>query len=169
MADRKTLPGKQFLGLWTGQTGAEGGGAADRVDLGEGVEAVEVQGDDGVEAAARRVESADDAGATTEGHDGDARCRTVFEQGRDLGVVAGEDDGVGGVLRAFAAAAQQVGGGFAAGAQQPVAVVGRHAFGADQRGESGSVFGGERRCGQRHVALVATGHRLTGDSENLGE
>lgn len=163
------MAGKQFLGLRAGQARAQGDGAADRVEVGEGVEATQVQGDDGREAAACRVQAADHTGAAAERDDRDALGGAVLQHREDIVVIGGEDDGVGGVLFARGAAAQQVRGGLAARAEQAVAMVDRQVLGSDHRDEPGVLFRRERRGAQRHVALIATSHRLAGHPEYLCE
>ena len=72
VAEGEAALAEQALGLRAGEAGAQFGFAGDLVEPVQGVEAAQVQGDDGVEVAADRIEAADHAGAAAERHDGDA-------------------------------------------------------------------------------------------------
>ena len=95
MPQRQPVLGQQRLGLRAAETGLEGRGHRVGVDGEQLVEADQVEGDDAGEALAAGDQAADDRGAAAEGDQGDVPLDGPGDQGRDLVVRAGPDDGVG--------------------------------------------------------------------------
>ena len=164
MADREAAFTEQSLGLRAGQAGTQFGLTGDLVEPVQGIEAAQVEADHGVELAADRVQTADDAGAAAERDHGDALLRAVVEHAGHVVVVPGEDDSIGSILIDLPAA-QQVRGGLAAGAQQSVVVAGANVLIADHSGQPVAVGGGEGGRPQSHIVDTWGTRILAGHSE----
>lgn len=167
MAEGEAVSGEQGLGLGGAQAGLEDGGAGDGVEVEQAVHAAQVQGD---ERAALGGESAHHRGAAAEGHDGEAVGGAGAQDGEDLVVVGGQDDGLGDVGDVAGADAQQVGGGLAAGVPDAALRVRADVFlAADGRGERPQGGGGGRGGGRAEV-LQGEGRRAARlDAEQVAQ
>ena len=135
MPQREAAFAEQAFGLRTRDPRAELGLSGHLVEGMQFVEPAQVEGDHGVELTSQRIETADDAGSTTERDDGDAALPAQSQNRGDLLVVAGQQHRVGCVLHSGVPASQQVKGGLAAGAEQPIPVVDAAVVSADDVGQ----------------------------------
>ena len=150
MAEGQPLGRQQGLGLGAAQSGLEGRGHRGVVDLEQALHPDEVEGDETGEPVAAGGQTAGDRGAAAEGDDGHPVPHRPGQDGRDVVVVAGADDGVGRVAQVAGALAEEVGCRLAAGAQPAGRVVGQHVLGSEsarQLVQKGRVDG---RGGQGH-------------------
>ncbi len=169
MPEGEAVSGEERLGLRGPQTGLQGGGAGDRVEVEQAVHAPQVEGDE--RAARLRGETADDGGAAAERDDRQAVFGAQTEHGPHLVVRGGQQHGRGERGGEVAAAhAQQVGGGLAAGVPDAGPGVGADVVLVAQRGGQGAVrLGGERARGDGQV-LEGDGRRLARlDAEQVAQ
>ena len=162
MPEREAVFAEQAFGVRPGDPGPENGLAGHLVEGDQPVEAAQIKRHHGAELAADRIEPADHAGAAAERDHGDAVLGAVAQDRGDGVVVAGQQHGVGRVLDAGVLAPQQVEGGLAAGAQQPIAVGGAAVLGADDPGQRVLIRLGQRRRAQLHLVGIEFG--LAGSS-----
>ena len=101
---------KQFLGPRSGDTGAELRLAGHLVEVGQLVEASQIQRHRRGEAAADRIQPPDHTGAAAEWDDGDAVLRAVPQDFGHLVIGGGQQNRVGSILKTRVLAAQQVQG-----------------------------------------------------------
>ena len=142
MADREAVLGQPGLGLGAAQTGTEGRGHRDRVDLDVG-EPAQVEADHTGVPVPAGGEATGHAGASAERHDRDVPPDGHREDVGHLVVARRADHRVGGVVEVAGAGAEQVGGRLAAGTTPADVVVGADVLVADHRGEGSEHLGGE--------------------------
>ena len=159
---------EEAFGLGAGDPGAEFGLAGDLVNPVQGVEAAQIQRNDGLEPVPDRIQSADHTGTTTERHHRYPVPRAVVQNGCHLVLAAGQHHSIGCVLLNLFAL-QQVQRGLAACVQKPVAVSGAQIFVADDGCQGDVVIGGQCTRGQVHVVDTGCGDFGGGHPEGLFE
>src|SRR6202042_3279878 len=136
MAERQAVGGELGLERRTAGAGGDPDEQGLAIDVEQAAEVTQVERDHGRMTAAEWGHSADDAGPATERDDGDPQAGTGGEQGGDLVVRFGKDDGVGGGLGGSGALADEVGIALAGGVDDPDLVVGVNPGGADGVGQA---------------------------------
>ncbi len=123
MPEREAAGTEQFLGARAGDPGAEFGLAGHLVETVQGIEAAQIQRDDGGEITAFRVQAAHHAGAATERDDRDPAFAADPQDLGHIVLIGREQHGVRCVLNAGILAAQQIQRRLTAGPQQPARIV----------------------------------------------
>lgn len=171
VADRESVRAQRSFSLGAAHAGLQDGRLRFGVDGDQRVEPTRVDADHRGEPAAHRVDTADDAGAATEGYDRDAPFGADGEQTAHLGGIGGEHHRIGGVAAIAGSHPVQVGIAFAAAVLEPREAFGIDVLGTDDCAQRIQIGCAQGDVGQRHALDVHRWrvHRRRFDATQLAQ